>query len=336
MAERTPRRRRGRGGLRAGAGLLGALVLLGFAAPWLAPYDPTDQLDPVAAKHRPPLTRMALVKLEHGVHLLADRVERRGDQLVVERRGEVEVLPAAEVGNLAGAGVGDHRFFLLGSDRFGRDVFSRWIHGARVSFLIGSLSLGLSLGLGVVIGALAGLGGPIVDSLLMRLVDGLLTIPWIFLVIALTALFPSGTTPLILILGGTGWMGVARLLRAELLSLRERGFVEAARGLGAGPGHVFFRHLLPNAMTPLLVDSTLRIGRLILVEASLSFLGFGVQPPLPSWGNMIAEGSDFILSAWWVAFFPAVALVATVVSLNLMGDGLRDVLDPRRTPGPAR
>jgi len=228
--------------------------------------------------------------------------------------------------------VRDRRIFLMGSDKYSRDVFSRWLHAARLSLLIAILALVLALTVGIAAGGLAALGGPILDSVLMRLVDGLISFPWMFLIITLTALFNAGTWSLVLLLGLTGWMSVARLTRAELLGLRRREFVQAARGLGAGELRIFFRHLLPNAMTPLLVEGGLRIGRLILIEASLSFLGFGVQPPDASWGNMIAEGRGAMLSAWWVSTFPALALIVTVIGFGLMSDGLHDVLDPRREP----
>jgi peptide/nickel transport system permease protein len=318
--------------LSSGVAVLAVVVLCGFSAPWLAPYRPSEQPDPVAGRHRAPLTAMAAVELDNGAWLLADRAERTAEGLLIERLGKTEVLPLSRVRNLDGDGVRDRRFFLMGSDKYSRDVFSRWLYGARVSLSIAGLALALALTVGVAVGAVSALGGPILDSLLMRGVDGLLAFPWLFLIITLTALFPTGNWSLILLLGMTGWMSIARLTRAEILSLKERDFVHAARGLGAGEVHIFLRHLLPNAMTPLLVAGALRIGRLILVEASLSFLGFGVQPPDASWGNMIAEGQGTMLTAWWVTTFPGLALIVTVIAFSLVSDGLRDVLDPRREP----
>ncbi len=326
-----PRRRRAQvTGLSSGSVVLSLFFLIGLAAPWLSPYDPTEQLDAVAGRPRTPLTVMAAVELEHGVFKLADRVARTPAGLRVERLGRTHHYREGEVENLTADGVADRRIFLLGSDKFGRDVLSRLIHGARVSLMIGVLSVALAMVIGVVVGALAALGGAVLDSLLMRLVDGLLTIPWIFLLITLTALFPPNTGMLILLLGMTSWPSVSRLTRAELLSLKQRDFVHAARGLGIGEVRVFLRHMLPNALTPLLVAATLRVGTLILVEASLSFLGFGVQAPEASWGNMIADGQGYLLTAWWVSTFPAGALIGAVVSIHLVGDGLRDLLDPRR------
>ena len=312
-----------------GVPLLGAFLTIGLAAPWLAPYDPTEQLDSHAARHLPPLTVKAAVEFDHGVWKLADRVERTADGLVIERLGVETPYDESEIRNLDDGGVADRRVFLLGTDKFGRDILSRLIHGGRVSLMIGIFSVALSTFIGIAVGALAALGGPIVDTVLMRLVDGLLTIPWIFLLIALTALFSTDIWMLILLLGMTSWPNISRLTRAELMSLRERDFVLAARGLGASTTRVFFRHMLPNALTPLIISATLRIGTLILLEATLSFLGFGVQQPQASWGNMILDGQSVIFDAWWVATFPAFALILTVISINLVGDGLRDLLDPR-------
>ena len=203
------------------------------------------------------------------------------------------------------------------------------VRGFAVTLMIGIASVALAMLVGILVGALAALGGPILDAILMRLVDGMLTIPWSFLLITLTALFPPDTRILILLLGITAWPGISRTTRAELIGLKQRDFVHAARGQGLSETRILFRHMLPNAFTPLMVAATLRIGTLILFEASLSFLGFGVQPPQASWGNIISDGQGYLLSAWWVSTFPALALIITVVSIHLVGDGLRDVLDPR-------
>ncbi len=315
--------------VRSGGIVLSLFLVVGLGAPWLAPYEPTEQVDAVAGRHLAPFTVMAAIELGHGVWKLADRVERTSEGLLVERLGRVRHYHEHEVENLTAGGVADRRVFLLGSDKFGRDVLSRLIHGARVSLMIGILSVALTMVIGISVGALAALGGRFLDSLLMRLVDGILIIPWIFLLITLTALFPPDTGMLILLLGMTAWPGISRLTRSELLSLKQRDFVVAARGLGLSETRVFFRHMLPNALTPLLVTATLRVGTLILSEASLSFLGFGVQAPQASWGNMIADGQGYLLSAWWVSTFPAIALIVAVVSIHQVGDGMRDLLDPR-------
>ena len=311
------------------------LILVALAAPVLAPYDPAEQLDPVVARFQPPGTVLAAVRLADGGWRLADRVERTPDGLTVERLGRSETLAAAEVANLTPDGVADRRIFLLGSDKFGRDLLSRVLYGGRISLAIGLLSVALALTLGLAVGSAAALGGPVVDAVLMRLVDAMLAFPWFFLMILLSALFAPSTWAMILVLGAGSWMIISRLTRAELMGLRKREFVAAARAIGQTPVRILLRHLLPNAMTPVMIRATLMIGNLILLEASLSFLGLGIQPPTPTWGNMIAEGREALYNAWWIAVFPGAALAVTVISFNLLADGLRDFLDPRSWREPA-
>jgi peptide/nickel transport system permease protein len=310
-----------------------ALLLIGLAAPLLAPYDPAEQLDPAAALYRPPGTELAAVHLADGSWRLADRVRRTPAGLEIERLDGVETLAASQVVNLTSGGVADRRLFLLGSDHFGRDLLSRMLYGARVSLAIGLVSVVLALTLGVAVGSAAALGGRLADAVLMRGVDALLSFPWLFLMLALAALFNPGPRATVAILGSTAWMGISRLTRAEILGLRQRDFITAARAIGQRPLAILWRHLLPNAFTPVLIQATLLIGNLILVESALSFLGLGVQPPLPSWGNLIAEGREVLVQAWWVATFPGAALAVTVIAFNLLADGLRDLLDPRQTGG---
>ena len=309
--------------LRWGLALSTALLLLAAAAPWLAPYDPAEILDPALTQNRPPGTALPAIHRSDGSWELAERVERVADGLLVERSGPVERLPAAAVRNLTPSGVADRRRFLLGTDRFGRDVWSRLLWGARVSLGVGLGSALLALTLGVAVGAAAALAG------------GVLSFPMLFALIALSAFLKPGPAVMVLLFGLTAWMGISRLARAEIQSLEQREFVLAARALGRHPLAVFCRHLLPNALTPVLIQATLLIGMTILVESSLSFLGLGIQPPTPSWGNMVAEGRDQIPEAWWIATFPGAAISLTVIAFNLLGDGLRDALDPRgRDLGP--
>lgn len=307
-----------------------ALVVAGLAAPLLAPHDPDRQFDPAGGQYRPPGTRLARVELADGRTLLADQVTRTASgEVRVERLGRSENLPAAQVTNATADGVGDHERFWLGTDGFSRDLLSRLLHGARVSLLVAFLAVGLSLSLGLSVGGLAALAPRPLAEGLTRLIDGFLAFPYLFLVIALAALFRPSTLLVALILGATSWMTIARLFRAELLGLAERDFILAVRALGASPSRLFFHHLLPNALSPVLVQTTLLVSQVILVEASLSFLGLGVQPPTSSWGNMIAEGRDVLTTAWWVSAFPGLALVLTAVAFNQLGDRLRDRLDPR-------
>ena len=218
---------------------------------------------------------------------------------------------------------------LLGTDTLGRDVLSRIIFGARVSLLVGFVAVGIATLIGLLVGALAGYYGGVLDQILMRLVDLMLCFPTIFLILAVIAVLGPSIWNIMAVIGLTGWMGVARLVRAEFLSLREREFVVAARALGASDVRLIWRHLLPNALTPVMVSATLGVAGAILVESSLSFLGLGVQPPTPSWGNMLTMGKDNIEIAWWLSVFPGLAILVTVMSYNLLGEGIREAIDPR-------
>jgi len=237
--------------------------------------------------------------------------------------------PAAQGDIVTTRNLGPSWEHLMGTDKFGRDVFSRVLYGSRISRVIGFIAVGISITLGTLVGALAGYFGGWVDTVLMRFTDMMLSFPRLVLLIVVIALFSPSIWLVVAVLGLTGWMGTARLVRGEVLSLREREFVQAARALGMGDWRIIFRHVIPNTMAPVIVSATLGIGQTILTEASLSFLGLGVQPPTPSWGNMVADGRDALIDAWWIATFPGIAIVITVIAFNLLGDGLRDALDPR-------
>jgi peptide/nickel transport system permease protein len=217
---------------------------------------------------------------------------------------------------------------LLGTDHLGRDVLSRLIYGARVAALVGVTTVLFSGSLGLIIGLIAGYFGGIADTLLMRLLDVQLSMPFMLLSLAIIGVLGPSLSNIVIVLAITGWVVYARVIRAEILSLRTREFVIASRALGASTVRTILRHLLPNVVPFVIVIATLEVGRVMLLESALSFLGLGVRPPTPSWGAMLAEGRIYVGTAWWLATFPGLAISVTVLSLNIVGDWLRDLLDP--------
>lgn len=220
--------------------------------------------------------------------------------------------------------------YVLGSDNLGRDILGRMIHGARVSLTVGLVGVALSGGIGITLGLIAGYLGRRWDRIIMRIADVQQAIPSLVLAVAVAAILRPSVTNLIVVLAITTWFTFTRVVRSEVLALRETLFVEAAHVVGAGGGRIIFRHILPNAMASIIVIATLMVGNLILFEASLSFLGVGVPVATPTWGRMVFDGIDYVATAWWIALFPGLAVMLTLLATNMVGDWLRDALDPRQ------
>lgn len=217
----------------------------------------------------------------------------------------------------------------LGTDNLGRDVLSRVLHGSYVSLTIGLVAVAVSITIGIVVGAIAGYVGGWLDNLLMRIVDAIMCFPSFFLILTVIALLGPGIMKIVIVIGLVAWTGTSRLVRAEFLTLRESEYVKAAQALGQSHVKVIFRHILPNAMAPVFVAAVLGVPDAILTEAGLSFLGIGVQPPQPTWGNIIADGKTYILDAWWLIVFPGLAILLTTLSFYLAGEALREALQTR-------
>ena len=325
----APSRRSARTGAAMLAIVAGAVVLL----PVFWPQSPDRQLDPAVAGLARPGSCLEVVHLADGRELAARSVTAAGDELVLEGQPRPTRVPFRElVGGRPEGGALRQRCFALGSDEFGRDLLARLLAGGRVSLAVAAWTVLLFAPVALPIGAAAGAAPPAIDRLVLRTLEGLQSFPRLFLLLGLAAVVRPGVVSVVLILGLTGWIPMARLVRAEVRALRDREFVLAARAAGAGPLRIVLRHLLPNALAPALIEASLAAASAIVNEAALSFLGFGLQPPAASWGNMIADGRSTLSGGWWVAFFPGAALALTAVAFNLIGEGLRDDLDPRLRP----
>ena len=218
---------------------------------------------------------------------------------------------------------------LLGTDQLGRDILSRLIYGGRISIEVGFIAVSLSLFIGIFMGAYAGYYGGVTDSILMRFVDIMLTFPSFFLILAISAILKPSIINIMIIIGLTSWMGIARIIRAEFTQNREKDYVLAAKAAGAPDSYIMFFEILPNTIAPILVSATLGVAGAILIQTSLAFLGIGIMPPTASWGGMLSRGKTYIMVAWWLTLFPGIAILLTVLSFNLVGEAVRNALDPR-------
>jgi peptide/nickel transport system permease protein len=292
----------------AGACLLGGLLGRG-----------SDRFDPVRTAFLPPGSRVTTVLLADGTFAAAPTVSVGADEVVVGAGPGALAVPRARV-----AAIGSHRYW-LGSDRFGRDLLVMLVSGGRLSIAIAATSLLVAVVLGLGVGLAAASAGGWLDQVLMRLVDGLLAFPMLFLLILVAAVFDPGPTALVAVLGLTSWMSLARLVRGQVLALREEPFVLAAQVAGSQWYRIWWQHYLPHLVGPVAQDAALRLGDLIIAEATLSFLGLGVPSTIPTWGSLVADGQRVLAQAWWLATLPGLAIVALVVSLSLVGDGLQEM-----------
>jgi len=306
------------------AGLLGLIAAAALAAPWLGVRDPIAQPDGLVLRYLPPFSRVDAILQADGSLRYAHEVRPLADGSVEYRRGENwKSQPVEELSGHGAAAWHSRPLFPLGTDGLGRDMLSRLLYGARISLLVGFLAATMALVIGAGLGLVAGLAGGWLDILLMRTTDLFLAVPRLFLALLLVALYDPSILTTVLVLGATTWMAAARLVRAQILSARERDWCQAARAAGAAPIRLGLLHLLPAAAVPLIVEVSLRVGDTILLEASLSFLGLGVPVPAPSWGNLIADGRNNLIDAWWISTLPGILIATTVIALYLLGDAAR-------------
>lgn len=294
-------------------------------------HDTDSIVDKLAMYLRETNYRLTDTHVSNVMYVDAYRIE--GSEIVLTQRQKEVRVPISELRGKSPDDWVSTQVYLLGTDRFGRSIFSRLVYGSRSSLLLGFVAVLLAIVVGTGVGLFSGYFGAKVDSALMRFVDMLLAFPTLFLILIIISLFEKIPIPriflIVVVLGLTSWMGVSRLVRGQVLVVKQKEFILAAKALGIGAQRIIFRHILPNVLTPIIINATLRLGGIILIEAALSFLNLGVQAPTPSWGNIIYEGKDHLTTAWWISTFPGFAIVLTVISFNLLGDALRDALDPR-------
>ncbi len=303
--------------------VFGVLLAAAGALPLAAPFDPDAMPDTAALRVLPPLSTAFRVARRDRPDVWATAVTTRGDVLILERAPRPLEVKLSDLSAPV-----ESRTFLLGTDQLGRDILSRCLSGSRLSILVAGAAVAVAALVGTAVGTLAGAFGPRLDAGLMRVTDVVLSFPRVFLVLLLASLFSRSVTLVVLALGLTGWMGIARQVRAETLSLRAREFALAATALGARPARLALRHLLPNALTPVLTEIGLRFAGALLAESSLSYLGIGVPPPQATWGTIVADGRDSLATAWWISVVPGLFLVATALAVGAAADSLRRALIP--------
>lgn len=289
-----------------------ALAAMGILAPLLAPFDPDEIVDVMAARHLGPGSEIQVVTRRDGSRFAASSVEMAATTMRYVRGGRAEVISIDDLASTPP----ERRRFLLGTDAFGRDLFSRILHGARLSIGVTLLSVLLGMTLGVGAGLVSGYAGGAADAVLMRVADMLHAVPRLFMFLLCAALFGPSALLVVVVLGATGWIGIARITRGHILTLRQSAFTAAAGALGCTPLRIMLRHLLPNCAAPIALATVLLAADTVVSESSLSFIGLGVQPPAASWGSLLAAGRTDFIEAWWVVLFPGLSILLLVFLLH--------------------
>jgi oligopeptide transport system permease protein len=318
----------------AGLVMICLLVLIAIAADFISPFDPIDQTLEYATKPSGFVGNVLVKKASDGVDFIPiQKIVSVSNDVVnyIDFTGKEDKINLWELVGKKESDWHKEPRYVMGTDRYGRDILSRMIHGSRVSLSVGMISESISIFIGVVLGALAGYFRGKSDAVILWLINVIFAFPSILFIIALSVVLGKGFWQSFVAIGLTGWVDIARIVRGQFFSLRETEYVEATRALGYKPTRIIFKHILPNSIGPIIVTGTAGLATAIIFEASLSFLGLGVQPPTPSWGQMVFDGYKYIVAGtnWGLAVYPSIAIMLTVFSVNLIGDGLRDALDPK-------